>query len=41
MDGIGRTMLCLVFVNAVIGKLGGFAGVATMMQQRWRWARPW
>jgi putative oxidoreductase len=34
MDGIGRTLLCLVFVNAVIGKLGGFAGVATLMQQR-------
>ena len=34
MDGIGRTLLCLVFVNAVIGKLGGFAGVATLMQER-------
>jgi putative oxidoreductase len=34
LDGIGRVLLCLVFVNAVIGKLGGFSGVAGMMSAR-------
>jgi putative oxidoreductase len=31
LDGIGRVLLCLVFVQAVIGKLTGFAGVAEKM----------
>ena len=34
VDGIARTLLCLVFVNAVIGKFMGFAGTVTMMQGR-------
>lgn len=28
LDGIGRTLLCLVFFNAVLGKVSGFDRVA-------------
>jgi putative oxidoreductase len=34
IDGIARLLLCLVFVNAVIGKLGGFDATAAMMAGR-------
>ena len=34
LDGIARVLLCLVFVQAVIGKFTGFAGVAAMMSSR-------
>jgi putative oxidoreductase len=34
IDGIARLLLCLVFVNAVIGKLGGFGGTAAMIAGR-------
>lgn len=34
LDGIARVLLCLVFLNAVIGKLTGFAGVAGMIAGR-------
>jgi putative oxidoreductase len=34
LAGIARVLLCLVFVNAVLGKLTGFAGVAGMMTSR-------
>jgi putative oxidoreductase len=34
IDGIARLLLCLVFVNAVIGKLGGFGATAAMMAGR-------
>ncbi len=34
VDGIARLLLCLVFVNAVIGKLGGFGTTAAMIAGR-------
>ncbi len=34
LGGIARVLLCLVFVQGVIGKLTGFAGVAGMMTAR-------
>lgn len=34
LDRIARVLLCLVFVQAVIGKFTGFAGVAGMMTER-------
>ena len=40
LDGIARLLLCLVFVNAVIGKLGGFSGTAAMIADRGLSAAP-
>jgi len=40
VDGIARLLLCLVFVNAVIGKLGGFSGTAAMIADRGLSAAP-
>lgn len=31
---LGRTLLCLVFLQSLLGKLGGFGAVAAQMQQR-------
>ncbi|MEB3321679.1 MAG: DoxX family protein [Synechococcaceae cyanobacterium] len=34
LDGLARILLCLVFVNALLGKFGGFAATAAMMAER-------
>lgn len=34
IDGIGRVLLCLVFVHSLIGKLTGFGATSSMMTAR-------
>lgn len=33
-SALGRTLLCLVFLQSLLGKLGGFGAVAAQMQLR-------